>query len=356
MPLPERVAIKLDVYTLACRALLSRLGDLRLATQADPRLDYDTCLQRFDEVLERFFTRSTAVDRQESADQFGMLLRAEADLFRACNPDAAAIFDDLITTLQPGIFTWSHQAELERLHRQGRLLAQQFFAASSWPETHARRQRTCDLIVEYGSSATDDAIDQRVEPFGYRAAPAAYYPCYWDSDDDQERHDVVLVRFSFEHSFGLYLAYPFFFLHEYTAHIHATDYDNERFNDGWMLHAAAAFLHRAWNSYPQQLDLDIEQANVFYERLYPRLNPIPRRACRFARDFESWLPDHVRPWFQRITYDLAAFQPDSGEPPFWPSHVLNRLEHSFMTDRQRLLHTLETSAHLRDVLSAIVLS
>ena len=37
---------------------------------------------------------------------------------------------------------------------------------------------------------------------------------------------------------GRYLAYPFLFLHEYTAHVFATDHGNDHFNDGWMLHAA----------------------------------------------------------------------------------------------------------------------
>ncbi|HEX6291852.1 MAG TPA: hypothetical protein VFZ66_21890 [Herpetosiphonaceae bacterium] len=356
MPLPERVAFKLDVYTLACRVLLDRLDNLRLATQADTRLDYDTCLERFDEALERFFMRSSAVDRQHAADQFSTLLRAEVDLFRASSPRVAAIFDDTIAALHHNIGTWQHQAELERLHRQARWLSQRFFAASPWPVTQIRRQQTCALLIEYGAATADDPLAQLAEPFGYRAAPAAYYPCYWDDDRGTERSDVLLVRFSFEHTFALYLAYPFLFLHEYTAHVHATDHGNECFNDGWMLHAAASFLHRAWNSGLEQPGLDLEQANVFYDRLYPRLNPIPRRACRFARDFESWLPDHLRHWFMQISYELAAFQTSDSEQATWPTHFLNRLEHAFTTDRRRLQRALEGSAHCRALLSSLVLS
>ena len=356
MPLPERVTIKFDVYTLACRALLNRLCDLRIATQADPRLDYDTCLQRFDEALERFFMRANPANRREAVEQFSALLRAEIDLARPFSPRAAAVFDDLIAALHEQIDSWRYQEDLERLHQQGRRLAQGFFMASSWPVTQLRRRQVCDLLVEFGLLAEDDRTAALAESFGYRAAPAAYYPSYWDEQRDSEREHIVLIRLGFEHNFGLYLAYPFLFLHEYTAHVHATDYSNESFNDGWLLHAAAAFMQRSWNTAPDQLGLDLEQANVFYERLYPRLNPIPRRACRFARDFESWLPDHLRHWSARITYELAAFQPDRATPPSWPTQALNHLERAFTTDRARLLAALEHSTNMRNLLSAIVLA
>lgn len=356
MPLPERVAIKFDVYTLACRALLNRLCDLRMATQADPRLDYDTCLQRFDEALERFFMRADPADRRQAAQKLGALLRVEVDLFRYNNARVAAIFDDVIETLETNICAWSYQRDLEQLHQQGRQLARRFFAASPWPETQIRLHRSCDLIVAYGSAPASSQGALLAESFGYRAAPAAYYPAYWDDDQDRERKDVVLARVSFEHSFGLYLAYPFLFLHEYTAHVQATDYDNESFNDGWLLHAAASFLHRDWNHDPERSALELDQVNIFYDRLYPRLNPIPRRACRFARDFESWLPDHLRPWFSRITFDLAAFQPGPAERRFWPTQALHQLERAFTTDRQLLLGALEHTTRLRDLLSTITLS
>ncbi|MBV9790722.1 MAG: hypothetical protein JOZ51_21190 [Chloroflexi bacterium] len=356
MPLPERVAIKFEVYTLACRALLNRLCDLRMATQADPRLDYDTCLQRFDEALERFFMRADPADRHQAARKLAALLRVEVDLFRYNNTRVAAIFDDVIATLETQICAWSYERDLEQLHQQGRQLAQRFFAASPWPVTQLRLSSACDLIVAYGAAPVGSRGALLAESFGYRAAPAAYYPTYWDDDQERERQDVVLLRFSYEHSFGLYLAYPFLLLHEYTAHVHATDYDNEAFNDGWLLHAAAAFLHADWNHNPERSGLDLDQANIFYDRLYPRLNPIPRRACRFARDFESWLPDHLRFWFSRITFELAAFQPGPDEQRYWPTQALHQLERAFTTDRRRMLYGLENTTHLRDLLRAIAVA
>jgi hypothetical protein len=354
MPLPERVAIKFDVYTLACRALLNRLCDLRIATQAEPRLDYDTCLQRFDEALERFFMRADPADRFQAARQFTTLLRAEIDLLRDLNAEVAVIFDELIATIEDQIGGWSYAEDLERLHQQGWRLAQRFFASMPWPK--AGKLSPCDLVVRYSSRPDDTLSALGGDSFGYRAAPAAYYPRFWDDDQQRERKNVVLLRLSFEQRFGLYLAYPFLLLHEYSAHVHAADYDNECFNDGWLLHAAASFLHRDWNIAPEQSGLDLEQVNVFYDRLYPRLNPIPRRACRFARDFESWLPEHLRPCFVRITCELAGFQPSADRQRFWPTQALHQLERAFTTDRRRLLLALENSARLADLLKLIVLS
>ncbi len=58
MPLPELQAIKLDLYTLACNQLLTRLNDLKLATSADQRNDYLKCVQVFDNILDDFFHRA----------------------------------------------------------------------------------------------------------------------------------------------------------------------------------------------------------------------------------------------------------------------------------------------------------
>jgi len=352
--LPEDVVIiKLGLYTLACHELLNRLRDLQTATRADLRLGYEECLQRFDEELHRFFRRSSAKDRRQAAEQLGNLLYAQASLFRDSNERAAMIFDDVMAAIQGKAASWDCKADLEQLHAQGCDLARRFFAESPWPETQGRLGCECHAIIEHGAPADDDRIAMLAEPFGYRAAPMAYYSSYWDDEHEQYRTDVLLVRFTFDHNFALYLAYPFLFLHEYTAHVYATDHGNERFNDGWMLHAAAAFLKREWNKAPEQLGLSLEQADVFYERLYHTLNPIPHHACKFARLFDDWLSSQLPERFAQITYELAAFQPKPGEKPYWPNQLINALEHEFMTDRKRLLGKIRASADVRELMTTL---
>jgi hypothetical protein len=350
MSLPDGVTVKLEIYTLACRELLIRLRDLQSATQANTRLSSEACLHYCNDVLKRFFIRSSALDRYQAAEQFGNLLRAEVDLFRSLSSSSAAIFDDVIAAIQGKLGSWHYHDNFEQLHMQGRILAQSFFAASPLPETHDRLHRVCQLMIGYGASAENDRITMLAESFGYRLAPMAYYAQYWDNEGEQELMDVVFARFTFEHDFALYLAYAFLFLHEYTAHVYAADYSNERFNDGWMLHVAAVFLKREWNK-TTDLGLDLDQVNIFYEYLYPRLNPIPRRACAFARDFDSWLSAQQPDRFMQITYELAAFQPRVREKDYWPTQFINALEHEFRTDRRRLLSKIENSRDIRQLMS-----
>lgn len=354
MTLPDSVAIKFNLYTLACRELLNRLHDLHAATFTDLRLDYQTCLRRFDETLHRFFERSSASDLGQAAEQFGNQLRAEASLFRSSNQTAAATFEDTVAAIQKGAASWHYQADLERFHSQGRGLARSFFAESPWPETQARLNRECHLIVEYGAADTDDRVGILAEPFGYRAAPLTYYREWQDEEHEQSHAHILLARFTFDHDFALYLAYPFLFLHEYSAHVYATDFGNERFNDGWMLHVAAAFLKREWNRAPEQFGLNWEQAGAFYERLYGSLNPIPRQACRFALLLDDRLAS--RKWAERfiqLTYELAAFQPSARESAYWPNQFINALEHEFMADPERLLGKIQSSVDARELMSML---
>jgi hypothetical protein len=359
MTLPEGVSIKLGLYTLACRQLLNRLLDLHAATQADLRLDYMTCLQRFDEALHVFFERSSANDPHQAAKQFGDLLHAQASLFRDSNQRAADIFDDVVAAIHNQAPSWCYETDLERFHIQGRDFARHFFADSPWRETQARLDRECQLTIEYGAPADDDRIAMLAEPFGYRAAPLAYYPSRWNDEQEQNCPDVVLARFAFGHDFTLYLAYPFLFLHEYTAHAYALDHSNERFNDGWMLHAAAAFLTRKWNKTPEQFELNCKQASVFYECLFERLgkhdrNYIPRQACWFAWEFDDWLHQmHLPERFMQMTHELAAFQPRPGEQVHWPTQFINALEHEFVTDRKRLLRKIQTSTDVRELMMTL---
>ena len=48
-------------------------------------------------------------------------------------------------------------------------------------------------------------------------------------------------------------------------------------------------------------------------------------AVSLARNFETLVTRDLR-WFDAITYDLAAFEPDSVRRRYWPTEYLNRLE------------------------------
>lgn len=346
MALPESVAIKIDIYTLACRELLNRVHDLQDATQGDLRMDYETCLKRFDKALHEFFD-SDVRDVHQAAEVFGDQLHAEASKFRNTNKIAATIFDAIVVAVRDKASSWNYQADIEQFHAQGRELARRFFEGSPWPETQKRLGVECRLMFDHGAPDPDDRMAMLAEPYGYRAAPIVYYSSY------EGYEYVVLGRFTFEHDFNMYLAYPFLFLHEYTAHVYATDYGNERFNDGWMLHAAFSFLKREWNRSPNQTGLNLDQVDVFRGHLYCKLNPIPRNACKFTSFFDDWLSTRLPERFMQITYELGAFSPKQEEKIYWPTQFINALEHEFTTNRDRLLRKIQASANVRELMATL---
>ena len=337
---PDGLAIKLDAYTLFCRQLLTHLQAFNDAMRADLRLTTDDCLKRFDQSLQQFFKEAAPRDLEQAVDELGEVLRGRVALFRAQNPQAAAVFDGVIEAAVAAVPTWHYQDDLEALHRQGRQLAHHFYADSPWPVTQARLDREAQLLF----CDAEEPVVPEEEAFGYHPTPVAFREHYSDEDAEQKLENVILVRFGFSYGFDLYLAYPYLFMHEYVAHIFALDHSNERFNDGWLLHAADAFLTHRWN---QGLEpaLTREQIDIFNEHLYVRLTRIPRLACRFARNFDSWLNDPE--CFHAMTCELAAFEPRAGKSPFWPGEFINRLEQEFDHNRPRLQRKIAAAPDLR---------
>ena len=328
MGLPDTADIKLHAYTLFCRQLLTHLPALNDATRAALHLTVQDCLSRFDQSLYQFLNEASPLILEQAVNEFRAVLQGRVALFRTQNPRAADVFDRVVQAAADAVSTWRYQEDLEALHQQGRELALHFYAGSPWPVTQARLNRQAQLVVE--------SSDEK--------PPLAFREHYLPDEADQELTDVILVRFRFTCDFALYLSYPYLFMHEYVSHIFATDYNNQRFNDGWLLYSAEAFMRRRWN---QNLEpaLSREQVAAFGEHLYGQLEDVPRAAYRFARDFDAWLGDPER--FQAMTWELAAFEPRAGESDFWPDQFINCLEQEFDHNRPRLRRKIQAARDLR---------
>jgi len=345
MRLPESVAIKLSAYTLFCRQLLEHLPSLHDATRTDPRLTCDECCRRFSEELRRFLHEADVPDLQRAVETLGEAVISRAGYFQDQNPQAAAVLHNVVGTARAAVPDWHYQADLEELHEQGRHLARWFYSDSPWNRTRGRLAREARLAFLYEGQEA-----RQVEVLGHRPAPLTFRERYQDEETEEWFGCVIVLRFTFSHDFGLYLAYPFLFMHEYVSHIFACDYGNERFNDGWLLYAADKFLfQRGWDQYLQPA-LAREQINAFGDQMHHRLNPIPRKACSFARSFDGWLKDKSR--FQQITWELAAYEPDE-RGPFWPDQFINRLEQEFDTDRPRLQQKIEAAPDVRTLFETL---
>jgi len=331
MSLPDGVAVKLNAYTLFCRQLLEHLQALKDAVRADHRLTCDQCCQYLNEVLkQRLFQKENPRDLQQAVERVGEMLLSDVGGLKDRNPEAVKAFHEVVEAARAACSTWSYRDDLEALHQQGRQMARCFYENSPWPATQARLDRKAQLVFLYEEGAE----------LAFRGTCPAEEP-------NQVLRDIILARFTFDCDFNRYLAYPYLFMHEYVAHIFALDHGNERFNDGWLLHAADAFLTRqGWN-----LELDPplvrEQIAAFGEYLYGvRIKrPNSRRDCGFARDFESWLNDPE--CFQEMTWELAAFEPRESESDFWPSKFINRLEQAFEHNPQLLRRKIESALDLR---------
>lgn len=329
MSLPDGVAVKLDAYTLFCRQLLEHLQALKDAVRTDQRLTCDQCCQCLNEVLkQRLFQKENPRDLQQAVERVGEMLLSDVGGLEDQNPEAVKAFHEVVEAARAACSTWSYRDDLEALHQQGRQMARYFYEDSHWPATQARLDREAQLVSLYEK--------------GSELSFCANYPT---EELNQELRDVILVRFTFDCDFNRYLAYPYLFMHEYVAHIFALDYGNERFNDGWLFHAADAFL-ASWG-WDLTLDLPLvrEQIAAFGEHLYEGLNRIPRLACRFAQQFDGWLGEPER--FLAMTWELAAFEPQESESNFWPNQFINRLEQEFDENRPRLRAKIGTSSDVQ---------
>lgn len=339
MGLPKIIESKLNTYTLFCHQLLRNLSALNNATCTDPHLTTDECLKRFNQSLHYFLKEAAPRSIEQGVDELSAVLQGRVALFRTQNPDAASVFDQVIQAAKDAVSSWDYQKDLKAFHQQGRQLALRFYSSSPWPVTQERLNREAQLLF-------------CAEEETFYPTPMAFRAHHQDDQTGQKITDVILVYFGFNwfnYDFGLYLAYPHLFMHEYIAHIFATDYGNERFNDGWLLYAANAFLRRhGWDL------LTREQIRAFEKYLYRKLRPVTQRAYDFAKDFDAWLGDSQR--FQAMTWELAAFEPRSGESWFWPNEFINRLEQEFDHNRSRLQDKIRAAPDVRtlyDMLSPV---
>jgi hypothetical protein len=340
--LPESVALKFGAYTLACHHVVERLPALDRVTLRDTRCSTDSLAAIVDEALKVFFVRASPTDLAEACVQLTDLLRSQANLFRNTSPRAAEVFDELVAAILAASSAWDYRTEIQRLHLLGRDLARRFYAGSPYAATQERCQRVCSFALEYGAAdEVDDRASARCLSFGYQATPMAFRP----------QANEIVMRFSFEGDLKLYLAYPFLFLHEYSAHIYATDHHNARFNDGWMLYAADVLLRRGWRTGDLLIaPMPRQRVQVFQQRLASIIgasDPLVQRGLQFAQDFEAWLP--TPQWFDAITYELAAFEPGAGRRKFWPTDFLNRLEQEFLRDRPALRDKLLSATTASDL-------
>jgi hypothetical protein len=337
MPIPDNFRLRLNLYTLACQQLLTRLEALRASIEVGTHFDCTYCIHAFDEAIRKTLRDCNSPDPAHISEQFFDFLKGNLRaLSNGNSKHAADIMEDLCNVISRQLPSWSYENNFEQFHAQGRELARDFFKSSRFEETQQCLNRACQLRYTFPAGNVDDG-SRELEPFGYHAAPAAYRPRHFCEDTGAELDDVILLRIQSKSDFDLYLSYPFFFLHEYTAHVYATG-ASELFNEGWMLYAAFAHMLRRWakDSYPS--DLHREQVDVFPKVHLDRLERLSRVGYETASQFDEWLRLGLgnSTAFEEVTYELAALNPSSPGSPCFQTAFIHAIRRSLGADKARL--------------------
>ncbi|MFQ5813630.1 MAG: hypothetical protein ACE5I2_10660 [Anaerolineae bacterium] len=269
----ELVAIKYNAFSLCYSKLLAHLDDFEKSLRHQTRLTKEDVWARFDSVLQEDIYEASPESFEEATELMLDGLQVKRKSVATINPGVAEVIADIIGDIEAYAPTWRYRDDVGRWQTLGQELAQCFYADSPHTETQKRLGRDVALDFEWVGEIPR-------APFGYRE------DCLAKAEEPVP--GIIMVRFSFQDKFINYLAYPFFFLHEYLSHVYAVDTSSELFEDGWLLYAAHVFFKR------RALRLGIAGlADVhllaFDERIRPNLNATASKGFGLASLAEDWL-------------------------------------------------------------------
>jgi len=355
-----QLAVQYCVFTLGCRKLTERLPHLTATLSADTRLSVKDCYRDFDAALADF-KRCVEPKRADAVRRFVEGWRGRTQYYEKINRPAWMVLEEVAEGTLQAAENWDYRADIEDWHQAGRSLAHQYFAATPYPEISRKLTRCARIVYPYDGLGSDGYKPDQ-NPFGKGPSPVAYRETYQDLSAQESLENIILVRCFWDKNMALYLGYPFMFLHEYTAHIFVNDYQNDIFNDGWMLFAAAQFLQRqaieerrAGKKFP----LNPAQLNIFENEFLPQMkandtNNIPAKGYAIASEIYALLKgENVHLTFENITQELAAFVPQAGEPKQWPTRFLNKLGERIEIEAERLLANIRPATDIRDLYSRL---
>lgn len=204
-------------------------------------------------------------------------------------------------------------------------LATDYFRLSLSPPLHSRITQLRPLHVEYNFAHDSQ---RRGTPMSHLMVSG---------------NPTIVMRFCETLKYGDYIALPFMALHEYSAHVVATDNDyNPWFNEGWMIYAAAMYLLKTWlnkrYTFPAWFsDQHADVENYLYSSVADTYKP----ALNFARHMYHLLGSEV---FDDLTYQLAVARPTQGASAQWPTHILRAMERALKVLGHEQLHHIITNS------------
>lgn len=335
MALSDEVSIKYGVFTLCSRTLLEHLNEFNKLPR-DTRLSWQKLAEHFEQELREVVYQSRPNDLAHGAQILVKGLDARREAIATFNPDAADIVGKMMATIEHEAPTWQYKADIEKHRQHGETLARLFYEGTPWPRTQERLTTEAHVVFEYAGLLHPATQGQNT--YGYRVAPMAYHE-YDGAEPDEPQENVIVLRFDFQHSFSTYLAYPFFFLHEYISHVYGANSDSDIFDDGWMMYAAHSFLERIHYSLPVAHLLKDAQMQAINEHCPGKLSEYPRDYYFLAQNLYSRLPVQLQQRFRQMTWELAGY-PLSAENPSFHAGFVERIRYHFETRPDELMRKL----------------
>lgn len=328
------------VYLLACQQMQFHRRRLDVVA-ARGVVNVARCHVLFEAALKSFLDGCTEPSSVGAAMEFqeklaGAFSRSE----RRGNPRAVAVFDQIGQTMVEIMAGCTPESHLQVIHADAREIARRFFAASPYQETHERLARVCPIRVYYESNPSHALMAHTKHPNG---------------DEIPTHAGTILLPFNKEKTYQSFLQYPFLFVHEYTAHAFAIDHgpDNENFNDGWMLYGAYAFFSNEVSASSGGCPFNWRHLHASEGGLTAVPQGRASDAIGKTTTFYNWITKDHPGWFERITFDLAAFRPSQGEEGTWPRTVLSQLFHYYEYDRSWLAEQVNAVQSARELLQRL---
>jgi len=343
----QDVAIKYSAFTLCYNTLLAHLDNLNRALIGDTRELKKSIISQINGALTEQVYRSKPRSLGDAVEIITTRLSSERKAIETMNHDAAEVIDEIVTDIQNRASVWQYEADVEQHRAWGEKLSRLFYEGTPWPTTQERLTTNASVVFRYAGTL-DRAVPGQ-NTYGYKVAPMAFYPKYKDADDGEPEDNVILVRFSFEHDFSTYLAYPFFFFHEYASHIHGANSDSDIFDDGWMMYAIHEFLSNNVYSLPPTYCLHGNQIQAIGEHCPGKISTKHLQDYYFfGQGFHTWSRLWAPKLFRQMTWELAGY-PLSQENRYFLADFMERLHYHFEQRRDDLRRKIENYTGVDDL-------
>ena len=346
----EALIVKYGVCSLCYSSLLAHLGEFKRPLRREARVDKTRIWRDFDRELHELYEASPS-DLDHAAELLTKGLRARAAKIATLNQAVADVYEAIISDIETQASNWQYREDLARWQTLGRDLARRFYADSPYEATQVRLTQEVDIRFEHASGPTRAPMSYWDHSPQNKPRPADSHSPFGHREDCMAKGEdpavgTIVVRFSFHDTFVNYLAYPFFFLHEYVSHVYATETNSTLFADGWLIYAAHAFFKR-WAVKTAPAALADEQVGAFERYLLSLLFPKAQdgyfEAAKTVEWLVHWLHDVDQSRFLAITWELAALVPRRDVPVSFHDRFINAFVEYRNTDPHYLHRSLRTS-------------